>query len=191
MRFPASLVWLLGSNPSASSQVLPATLRIAYFAYGSNLDATILSRRVGSDVTLVRTPASLDGYRLAFSLPSVTFVPAFACVVSCQKSQVHGCIYELSIAQYARLCVSEGVPLAYIPTQVQVTPYQSTSTRVNTRSVVTLVGRVAESAPDRAPSMRYISILRRGARELSLNESYVQFLDSVKPRDEGVGSRRL
>ena len=159
---------------------------VFYFAFGANLDQSVLSRRVLAASELRPFPATLDNYRLAFNIRAglLTESPSYASIVPVDKassssSMVHGVVYELTLPQWSLLCASEGVPLAYTPKVVQVNAYCTKRGKLNAYTL--LSSRKSTSSQEGRPSERYINIVREGARRQRLNEEYIQYLDSIRP----------
>jgi len=100
-----------------------------YFAYGSNMSAAVLARR------LEREPASfrrrrgvLTDYKLAFNKVSSTNpIIGYANVVPARGHRVEGILNELDASALARLDAIELVPHHYTRSQVTVTDGNSGS----------------------------------------------------------------
>ena len=194
MLFPSSFLWVLGSNPFSSISLFEGlgSVRVCYFAYGSNLDESVLKKRTKTpDSEIIPSvPATLDGYRLAFNSPQCLMGPAFASVMTGSKqNRVHGSIYEINLNQYAWLLLTEGVPLTYKIQHVELELYSNYSGSVLMKSngirrggivkipAFTLLGTA--EGPDRSPSNRYMSIVKKGAREHGLDEDYLNYLEGI------------
>jgi len=194
MLLPISLLWILGSNPFSSISMFEGlgSVRVCYFAYGSNLDESVLKKRTKtSDSEIIPSiPATLDGYRLAFNSPKLRMGPAFASVMkSTEKSRVHGSVYEINLNQYAWLLLTEGVPLTYKIHPVELDPYSNYSDSALVKSngirrgnifkisAFTLLG--TSDGPDRSPSKRYMGIIKKGARKHGLDENYLSYLEGI------------
>ena len=194
MLFPSSLLWILGSNPFSSISLFEGlgSVRVCYFAYGSNLDESVLKKRTKTSDSerIPSIPATLDGYRLAFNSPQLLMGPAFASVMtSSRENRVHGSVYEINLNQYAWLLLTEGVPLTYKIQPVELEPYSNYSDSVLVKSngirrgsifkipAFTLLG--TSEGPDRSPSKRYMSIVKKGARKHGLDEDYLNYLEGI------------
>ena len=173
----------------AALSYLSKVTSVFYFAFGANLDEGILSRRVlATPDDLSWFPARLDNYKLSFNIGGTNLImesPSYASVVPAQaisssssSSSVHGVIYELTLPQWGLLCASEGVPLAYVPKVVECNAYTERG-RVNAYTL--MPSRMGLGSKEGRPSKRYIDIIRKGARKQSLNEKYIQFLDTIEP----------
>jgi gamma-glutamylcyclotransferase len=88
--------------------------------------------------------------------------------------EVWGVLYKVTRRELLRLDSTEGVPgRGYRPTWLNAEDADG--------KPVTAVAYVAAGKEhDGTPSLRYISLLRDGARRHGLPEHWVQFLDSVK-----------
>lgn len=148
-----------------------------YFAYGSNLDATTFHTR--RQMTPRRSMvASVRGYRLRFNLdgfPQGKAAPAN--IETDDRAELWGVLYELTRRELVRLDATEGVPGgAYRHVWVD-----AESTRGET------VGALTYMAPgnptDGKPSLRYINLLRDGARAHGLPAHWVARLDAVEPAE--------
>jgi cation transport regulator ChaC len=148
-----------------------------YFAYGSNMhDSAFLERRRMQP--LEWRVACLKGYRLRFNLdgiPKGRTAPANICPDS--DAEVWGVLYRITQKEMLRLNLSEGVPGgAYRPTQLTVED-------VEERSINAVTYVATGNAVDGRPSLRYISLLRDGARAHGLPAAWLQLLDSVVPAE--------
>jgi cation transport regulator ChaC len=147
---------------------------IWYLAYGSNMhDSAFLERR-GMKPTEWRI-GRLRGYRLRFNLdgrPVGKAAPANICVDP--DCELWGVLYRITRLELLRLDATEGVPgRNYKHVWVPVEDADG-----NMITAVTYLARGKES--DGVPSLRYISLLRDGARIHGLPEAWLQFLDSVR-----------
>ena len=75
-------------------------------------------------------------------------------------------------------CASEGVPLAYRIITVSVKRYDGRERRAYTLQAAV---RFPGGALERAPSRRYLDLIRDGARESGLRDSWLEKLDSISP----------
>jgi hypothetical protein len=151
---------------------------ITYFAYGANLDKDTMTRRILASSSLPSYNGVVEGHRLAFNVPDLPLGPAAASIVKSESDKVHGVCYELTLPQYLLLCASEGVPIAYRGTTVMVKPYGE-DTRRPVRAYA--MGVSNTRATERQPSQRYISIIRKGARDSALQEEWCSYLDQIQP----------
>mmetsp|Transcript_20721 Transcript_20721/g.38033 ORF Transcript_20721/g.38033 Transcript_20721/m.38033 type:complete len:273 (+) Transcript_20721:239-1057(+) len=115
----------LANNP----KLKPKTYN--YFAFGSNMaSSTMINLRNISP--LASSAAILPGHALRFNIPGVPGVePSSASVEptnsdAIEKEQevvVHGVLYKLTEEDFATICQTEGVPLAYSLHRCRVVPY--------------------------------------------------------------------
>ncbi len=146
-----------------------------YFAYGSNMhDSAFLERRRMRPIEW-RT-GCLKGYRLRFNLdgrPRGKAAPANICLDP--AAEVWGVLYKITRREMLRLNATEGIPGGrYRPAWLSVEDAEGQPVHAMTY--------VAEGNPtDGRPSVRYLSLLRDGARAHGLPEAWVRLLDSVEP----------
>jgi cation transport regulator ChaC len=151
---------------------------IWYFAYGSNMhEGTFVGRR--RIRPLDRRVGRVVGYRLRFNLegrPKGKAAPANICPDVGQE--VWGVLYKITRRDLLRLNATEGVPgRGYRPVCVDAEDANGTQ--------MTAVAYVAKGKEtDGIPSLRYISLLRDGARFHALPDQWLRFLDSVKHHAE-------
>jgi Gamma-glutamyl cyclotransferase, AIG2-like len=199
-----------------------AAFQVRYFAYGSNCypNTMKLLRRIDC---LDSCAAILPGYKLRFNIPGIPAVePSWACVEpvvatsnngnndrnnnndSDMDCWVHGVLYTLTLQDFARVSMSEGVPLAYQWKLVDVIPYQgdgdcagqkafveatmsddaSSSSSTNNNKIkkaYTLVTnnpflRLRDDIP---PSRAYRDLLIRGAKSFQMDQSYIEKLEAI------------
>lgn len=115
------------------------------------------------------------GYRLRFNLegrPQGRAAPANLC--RDPEGKVWGVVYRITRAGLVHLDATEGVPgRRYRQLELDVQDVDG-----RTVQAVTYVADGAEK--DGRPSLRYITLLREGARAHGLPEHYVRFLEQVK-----------
>jgi gamma-glutamylcyclotransferase len=147
---------------------------IWYFAYGANMHhSTFIERRRmrPSEQRVGRLP----GYRLRFNLDGIPRGRAApANIQADRESEVWGVLYRITNRELVRLNVTEGVPgPRYQPVQLPVEDADG--------QAVSAISYVAEgNSKDGHPSLRYITLLRDGARAHALPEYWITYLDSVK-----------
>lgn len=148
--------------------------KIWYFAYGSNMHESAFIVRRGIR-PLERRAGRIEGYRLRFNLegrPKGKAAPAN--IVPAATQEVWGVLYKITRRDLLRLNSTEGVPgRGYRPVWLEAQDIDG-----NTVTVVAYVAKGKEN--DGSPSLRYISLLREGARFHALPEHWVQFLDTIK-----------
>jgi cation transport regulator ChaC len=148
--------------------------QVWYFAYGSNMHAgTFIGRR--RIRPLEHRVGRIPGYRLRFNLegrPKGRAAPANICADG--DCEVWGVLYRITRRDLLRLNSTEGVPgRGYQPRLLDATDVDG-----NTIEAVAYVAAGKET--DGSPSLRYISLLRDGARHHGLPTTWIRFLDSVK-----------
>lgn len=162
---------------------------VRYFAYGSNMDSKVLTgrRRIKP---LTRTPAFCRGNRLAFTALGIPpFEPCFASLdPGSIDDECHGVLYEIASSDWNRLCASEGVPFAYQVREVKVQPYRNgPEGRKETATTIALTLQAVQLQVSfglpridfMRPSRRYLDIIRNGARENGLDETWIAKLDAL------------
>jgi len=139
------------------------TKRVHYFAYGSNMNSSILKQR--HITPLSRMPAICHGYHLAFTATGYLDNPSFASIES--GGTCHGVLYEITYLDFIRLCFYEGVPLEYTVREITVQTYSGIEQR-------TLTFQAVHYGEKDIPSKHYLDIIINGARENGLDENYIQ-----------------
>jgi len=145
-----------------------------YFAYGSNMHRSAFRERRGMRPTEWRA-ARLKGYRLRFNLegrPKGKAAPANICPDP--DCELWGVLYRITRRELLRLDFTEGVPGRHY----RHTLVHAEDTAGNIVTAVTYMARGLER--DGAPSLRYISLLRDGARAHGLPEAWLAYLDGVQ-----------
>ena len=152
----------------------PPREEVWYLAFGANMHDSAFRERRGMR-PLEWRPGRVRGYRLRFNLegrPKGKAAPANLSVDP--QAEVWGVLYRITRRDLVHLDATEGVPgpryrqLWVGAEDIDGRPLQA-------------VTFVADSnAVDGNPSLRYITLLREGARAHGLPESYLRFLDSVK-----------
>lgn len=148
-----------------------------YFAYGSNMHESAFIKRRGMKPLECRAGRIKD-YRLRFNLegrPKGKAAPANICAAS--GHEVWGVLYKVTRRDLLRLNSTEGVPgRGYQPVWLNAEDMNGVP--------LTAVAYVATGKEvDGTPSLRYISLLRDGARSHGLPEHWVRFLDGVNHGD--------
>jgi len=146
-----------------------------YFAYGSNLHPSIFEQRRRIK-PLERRVGRIEGYRLRFNLegrPKGRAAPANICADG--EREVWGVLYRITRRDLLRLNSTEGVPgRGYKP--VVVDALDSDNNRIPAVAYV-----AAGKEVDGSPSLRYITLLRDGARFHGLPAPWIEYLDGVLP----------
>jgi cation transport regulator ChaC len=145
-----------------------------YFAYGSNMhEGTFVQRR--RIRPLESRVGRIAGHRLRFNLqgrPKGKAAPANICPDAGQE--VWGVLYRITRRDLLRLNSTEGVPgRGYRPLWLD-------AEDVDGNRVTAVAYVAAGMETDGRPSLRYISLLREGARHHGLPDGWVRFLDGIK-----------
>lgn len=154
------------------------------FAYGGNMNPKVLSDR--RRITPLESIAGcLRDYRLAFNTRGFLWIePSFANVVHTPGACVHGVLHRLTREQFALLDRYEWGGVAYRHLEIDVAAYDGREIRARVYSA-RYVSR------EKAPSCRYLGILREGARHYRLEEDYIRMLDRHPCRDTPFMSNRM
>jgi gamma-glutamylcyclotransferase len=147
---------------------------IWYFAYGANMhdSAFRVQRRIQP---LAHRSGRIKGYRLRFNLegrPRGKAAPAN--LFPDPHAEVWGVLYRITRRDLIRLDSTEGVPGR---------GYRHVEVEAEDRNgrVIPAVTYIAQgNEVDGMPSLRYITLLREGARTHGLPETYIRFLDGVE-----------
>ncbi len=145
-----------------------------YFAFGANMHDSAFRERRKMRPAAWRA-GRVKGYRLRFNLegrPRGRAAPAN--IALDPEAEVWGVLYGITRAQLLHLDSTEGVPgWRYRHLWVDAEDIDGKSLRA-----VTYIAEGKET--DGNPSLRYITLLRAGARVHGLPEHYLRFLDGVK-----------
>jgi cation transport regulator ChaC len=151
--------------------------QIWYLAYGSNMHHGAFRERRGMRPSEWRV-GRVHGYRLRFNLdgrPVGKAAPANICLDP--EGEVWGVLYRITRRELLRLDQTEGVPgRGYRHVWVSAVDPDG-----NVLSAVTYMAR--GKATDGAPSLRYLTLLREGARAHGLPDAWVSYLDGVRHAD--------
>ena len=146
------------------------------FAYGGNMNPRVLSERRKIS-PLESVAGSLKDYRLVFNTRGFPWIePTFANVQYAPGECVHGVLHRLTPEQFARLDGYEWGGVAYGHLELEVEAYDGRKIRARVYSA-RYVSR------EKAPSCRYLTLLRQGARLSRLDEEYIRMLDRHPCRD--------
>jgi len=148
--------------------------QVWYFAYGANMHDSAFRERRGMRALEWR-PGRIKGYRLRFNLegrPKGKAAPANLCLDP--DAEVWGVLYKITRRDLLHLDSTEGVPgRRYRPIWIEAGDIEG-----HPLAAVTYIAQGKEI--DGNPSLRYIMLLREGARAHALPEQWLQFLESVK-----------
>jgi cation transport regulator ChaC len=145
-----------------------------YFAYGANMhDGAFRERRKMRPAEW--RPGRVPGYRLRFNLdgrPSGRSAPAN--ISEDPDLEVWGVLYRITRRDLVRLNASEGIPgWRYRPIELRAEDIDGNR--------LTAVGYIADgNVRDGNPSLRYLTLLREGARDRGLPDHWIAFLDDVR-----------
>jgi cation transport regulator ChaC len=152
----------------------PPNEEVWYFAFGANMHDSAFRERRGM-CPLEWRAGRVRGYRLRFNLegrPKGKAAPAN--LDPDPQAEVWGVLYKLTRRDLLRLDASEGVPgRRYCPLWVDAMDING-----NPLKAVTYIAQ--GNKVDGRPSLRYLTMLRDGARAHGLPEQWISFLDSVK-----------
>ena len=144
-----------------------------YFAFGANLNDDVFRTRRNMQPLEWRV-GQVVGYRLRFNLegrPKGRAAPAN--IAPQPGDEVWGVLYRLTRRDMLRLNASEGVPgWRYYPALVQASDRDG-----HKMNALTLIAD--GQAQDGNPSLRYITLLRDGARQHGLPPRWIDKLDQV------------
>ena len=145
-----------------------------YFAFGANMHDSAFRDRRRMNPREWR-PGRVGGYRLRFNLegrPAGRAAPANICPDP--DSEVWGVLYRISRADLVRLDRSEGVPgRRYRHLWIDAEDIEGARIRA-----VTYIAEGKET--DGNPSLRYITLMRDGARAHGLPDRYLRLLSDVR-----------
>lgn len=148
-----------------------------YFAYGANMHDSAFRERRGMRPDEWRA-GRITGYRMRFNLegrPKGKAAPANICLD--REAEVWGVLYRISRRELVRLNASEGIPgWRYRP--LWLAAEDSDGNRLAT---VTYIADGRQK--DGKPSLRYITLLRKGARDHGLPAHWIAFLEGVDPAE--------
>lgn len=173
-----------------------------YFAYGSNVCKSTMENLRGIK-PLVCTAAILPEHELRFNIPGMPLVePSWASVEPCTATTsnkekvvdvVHGALYKLSEDDFTSVCRSEGVPFGYVLHRCRPVPYRGNANdaglqalRNGDRSVSAFTLRAppqvrkSKIQGDIPPSRAYLNVIVRGAKEFHIDQSYIDYLESIQ-----------
>ena len=145
-----------------------------YFAYGANMHDSAFRQWRGM-CPLEWRAGRVRGYRLRFNLegrPKGKAAPAN--VFPDPEAEVWGVLYKITRRELVRLDATEGIPWSrYRPLWLGAEDASGNALRA-----VTYIAQGRED--DGNPTLRYITLLREGARAHGLPERYIRFLEQVR-----------
>lgn len=153
-----------------------------YFAYGANMHASAFRDRRGMRPGEARA-GCIEGHRLRFNLdgwPRGKSAPAN--ISPDPEAEVWGVLYRITRRELVLLNASEGVPgRGYRPALLAAKDH-------NGETVEAFAYVAPGKARDGRPSLRYITLIRDGARAHGLPSHWLDHLDAVVHADEDTGS---
>ena len=152
----------------------PPSEAVWYFAYGANMhDSAFLEWR--GMRPLEWRPGRVRGYRLQFNLEGRPKGKAAPANVSADpQAEVWGVLYKITRRDLVRLDATEGVPWW----RYRQLWLEAEDASGNALRAATYIAHGRED--DGNPSLRYITLLREGARAHDLPEHYILFLERVR-----------
>jgi gamma-glutamylcyclotransferase len=147
---------------------------IWYFAYGANMHERAFRVRRGIEARESRA-ARVEGFRLRFNLdgrPKGRAAPAN--LARDPDAEVWGVLHRITRRDLLRLDSTEGVPgQGYRHIEVAARDAEGRLYRA-------VAYMACGNKIDGKPSLRYIKLLREGARAHGLPEHYLRFLDDIE-----------
>ncbi len=145
-----------------------------YFAFGANMHDSAFRERRGMQPIEWRA-GCVQGYCLRFNLEGRPIGRAAPANISPDpKAEVWGVLYQITRTGLLHLDYTEGVPgRRYRHLWVEALDINGQRLRA-----VTYIANGKDT--DGNPSLRYLTLLREGARAHGLPEHYIEFLESVK-----------
>ena len=171
------------SRPPYITKALETNDVVHYLGVGSNLLKEKLTNR-GLNGTTIHFNSFKGGtakdHRLAFNLRGfLPLEPAMGGIEPCEGAILQGSLVELPAQEYQKIWLSEGggsPKPGYEEYLVQVTPNDGG------KPVTAIALRAAPHcrlSMDASPSQRYMDIIVRGAKELGLDNQYIDSLMAV------------
>ncbi|KAL0484498.1 gamma-glutamyl cyclotransferase domain-containing protein [Acrasis kona] len=154
-----------------------------YLAYGSNMNSKVFKGR-RQIKPMQSMAARVPGWTLDFHLPSMPyFEPGMACVHRIEEGEdaqeLHGVLYEVTADDYAHIRRTEGggyKDTGYQDTDVECITYEGK--KIHAKTLIRPSNHY--QVENLLPSMRYITIIRDGAKEHGLSSEYLEYLNSLK-----------
>lgn len=152
----------------------PPGEEVWYFAYGANMHDSAFRERRGM-CPLEWRPGRVRGYRLRFNLEGRPIGKAApANLFPDPSAEVWGVLYRITRRDLVHLDSTEGVPGRRYR-QIWVDGEDIDGRPL---SAATYIAQGKET--DGNPSLRYLTLLRDGARAHNLPEHWIRYLESVK-----------
>ncbi|KAH0547398.1 gamma-glutamylcyclotransferase-like [Cotesia glomerata] len=161
---------------------------LLYFAYGSNLLESRL--HIANPNATFFDIARLEDYRIDFVGNSKVWSGSVGTIVELPGSHVWGVIWELPASEISNLDRQEGVHTGkYKAFNVNVTTPDGEIFECRTYKQSLDPEEIVELdqlPDDRLPSVSYMKVIIKGAKEKKLPEEYIKFLESIKFNPEGT-----
>ncbi|CAM1502581.1 Fc.00g073570.m01.CDS01 [Cosmosporella sp. VM-42] len=188
-------------SDGTGERLLTQTGSVWYFAYGSNMRASVMSNRsiTPQEAVLARIPThvlTFDIFGFPYSEPSFASIAershvAVQTVLSrngaVELPPIHGVAYLISQEEYIRLVISEGGGVAYreIEIEAEILTGGETGQSSGQRIVVSTLEAKYPFRPNAAPSARYLSAAKQGlliigAAEHNLPHDYQEYLHQLQ-----------
>jgi hypothetical protein len=181
------------TRPQLVQDALEKNESLYYFGLGSNMSRKKLENRGinGTKIDLLSFEAAIvPNYRLAFNMRGFPPIePGMGSLeptdskakslLTYKEKECHGCLVKLSAENYKKVMASEGVSdeqpnPGYEEIVVDAYPYNRFGKPV--KAVALRARPHARLNFDPSPSVRYMNILKEGAKELNLKPCYQEFL---------------
>lgn len=155
------------------------------FAFGSNLDPK--KRKGRANLKIEETvPGKLKDWRLAFNLRGISWLePSMAGVEPALGEEVHGVLLRMCSQEFSKLVLSEGENHSYRQVEVEVETYEGYKIWAIAFQALD-DRRLDEDCP---PSLRYLELIREGARLSGLDQAYIRKLKSLPHSEKSPGAR--
>ncbi|KAI0517007.1 hypothetical protein F5B22DRAFT_636216 [Xylaria bambusicola] len=159
-----------------------------YLAYGSNLDHDkfVVDRGI---VPLSSELVTMPGWSLEMNSAGFPYSePSFASVTywdwpsrQSRDTQVIGTAYKLTPKMYTKVLASEGGGIAYAEVEARVlrVANKAKSEVEDEKQVFTVRTLVTAMRREAKPSLRYMELIRNGAREAHVPGAYQDFLEAI------------
>ncbi|KAJ4301154.1 hypothetical protein N0V90_003244 [Kalmusia sp. IMI 367209] len=174
---------------------------VLYLAYGSNLcNETFRGKRGIKPLSQVNV--LVPSLRLTFDLPGVPYIePCFGNTAMREpdaadyhKNRWHkglvGCVYEVTLSDYAHIIATEGGGAGYQDILVDCYPLEDGDTVPETPKTKQFVAHTLFAPVDKSharpdpsyaqPSARYLNLITTGAVELALPQEYQDYLNDIR-----------
>jgi len=151
--------------------------KVWYFAFGSNMHDSAFIERRGMKPIEWRV-GRVKGYKLRFNLDGRPKGKAAPANISLDPAaEVWGVLYQITGRDMLRLNLTEGVP------GKRYQPVWLTAEDTNGERITAFTYIAEGNETDGRPSLRYINLLRDGAKDHGLPDEWVEMLNRVEPAD--------